>query len=99
MSRLAELAGSRSLPQALDLWDALIRRPWPSGSEFPAQFTHRLAALVDRDPSHFLPPYRERLRRVAASFEANPERSSLTTLLQGELKRLDSPRPPGDERQ
>ena len=62
MSRLAELAGSRSLAQALDLWEALVRRPWPSGSEFPAQFTHRLAAIVDRDPSHDREPYRQRLR-------------------------------------
>ena len=99
MGRLAELAASRSFPQALDLWDALIHRPWPAGSDFPAQLTGRLAAVVDRDPIHFLPPYRERLHRVAASFDANPGRSSLTTLLQGELKRLDSPRPPGDERQ
>jgi hypothetical protein len=90
MSRLHKLASDRSLSPALDLWDVLIRRRWPSNSGFPAQLTGRLAALVDQDPSRYREPYRHRLIRLADSLSTNSQSSLLADLIVGELKRLET---------
>jgi hypothetical protein len=90
MSRLVSLAGSRSVTPALDLWDELIRRPWLAGSEFPAQLTQRLAALVDSNPRGSQDLYRERLIQSARFLALNPERYPHAALVKDELKRLET---------
>ena len=64
MSRLASIASTGKIAPALDLWEALMRRPWPLGSEFPAQFTERLAAMVDTDAPRNRELYHQRLTRA-----------------------------------
>lgn len=88
MRRLARLAGARDLGPAFDLWDTLIRRPWPAGSEFPAQLTERVAALASSGPARSRETYRDRLTRAARDLAARPDRFPHTTVVQAELKRV-----------
>jgi len=90
MSRLANLAGSQSITPALDLWDELIRRPWPNDQAFPAQFTQRLGALVDANPKPARELYRQRLVEAKRFLSLNPQRSPCVDLVNDELKRLDT---------
>jgi len=90
MSRLANLAGSQSITPALDLWDEMIRRPWPNDQAFPAQFTQRLGALVDANPGPARELYRQRLVEAKRFLSLNPQRSPCVDLVNDELKRLDT---------
>jgi hypothetical protein len=90
MSRLSRHAMAREIEPALDLWDVLIRRAWPAGSEFPAWFTERLAAMVDSDTARNLTPYHERLLRAARSLTADGEQPPNATLVNDELKRVET---------
>jgi hypothetical protein len=48
LARLADDAGSeQSFRLALDLWDEVIRLPWPPGRGFPDELTERVAALAE----------------------------------------------------
>ena len=85
--RLALLASSHSVPPALDLWDRLIRRPWPS-AEFPTQFTHRLGTLVDASPHPARELYRQRLVRAQNSLPRGERPSTCVNLVDAEVKRL-----------
>ena len=85
--RLAMLAASHSVPPALDLWDRLIRRPWPS-AEFPTQFTHRLGAVVDASPRPARELYRQRLLKAQNSLPRGEPHSPCVDLVDAELKRL-----------
>jgi hypothetical protein len=91
MGRLARLAATRELGPALDLWDQLIRRPWPAGSEFPAHLTERLAAMVDSN-SRSLEAYRDHLSRAALDLAASPGQYPHTSVVRSELERLDAER-------
>ena len=73
MSLLARFATTAEIAPALDLWDDVMRRPWPTRSEFPAQFTERLAAMVHADAPRNLEPYHERLTRATRSFASITE--------------------------
>ena len=64
MSLLARFASTAQIAPALDLWDDVMRRPWPARSAFPTQFTERLAAIVDADAPRNLEPYHQRLTRA-----------------------------------
>jgi len=90
MSRLFCLAGSRSIASAVDLWDELIRRPWPGPDYrvFLTQFTQRLGALVDADPQPARELYRQRLVEAARFFSLNLDRYRLANLVNEELERL-----------
>ncbi len=90
MSRLASLARSQSIAPALDLWDHLIRRPWPDDQAFPAQFTQRLGALVDANPGPARELYRQRLVEARRFLSPNRQRSPCVKLVDDELKRLDT---------
>ncbi len=90
MSRLSSLAGSQSITPALDLWDELIRRPWPDVQTFPAQFTQRLGALVDANPRPARELYRQRLVEAKRFLSLNPQRSPCVDLVNDELKRLQT---------
>jgi hypothetical protein len=96
MRRLISLAGSGSLSSALDLWQGMIRRTWPAGSEFPSQLTRRLAALVDSDRSRYQEPYRQKLIETAADLPSGAKQSPTAALIQNELNRLDSLRATGN---
>ena len=91
ISRLASLAAGQSLTPALDLWDQLIRRPWPN-SEFPAQFTQRLAALVDASPRSARELYRQRLEKAKDFLSRSEPQSRWADLINGELNRLGTNR-------
>jgi hypothetical protein len=95
MSWFVSLAGSRSFSSVLDLWQKMIRRPWPAGSEFPAQLTRRLSALVDSDRPRYREPYRQALIETAAALATGAEQSPSATLIQNELHRLDGLRNAG----
>ena len=64
-----------------------MRRPWPARSAFPAQFTERLAAMVDADPRN-LEPYHQRLTRAARSFATIAEYPH-AALIRNELQRVE----------
>ena len=93
MSRLSNLAGSQAITPALDLWNELIRRPWPNGQAFPAQFTQRLGALVDANPRPARELYRQRLIEAKRFLSLNPPRSPRVDLVNDELNRLDAAPP------
>ena len=88
MSRLASFASTAQIAPALDLWDDVMRRPWPARSEFPAQFTERLAAMVDADAPRNLEPYHQRLTRAARSFASIAEYPH-AALVRNELQRVE----------
>ena len=90
MGRLARLASAREFGPAFDLWDDLIRRPWPAGSGFPAQFTERVAALASSNSPRTLASYRDRLTRAARDLAARPERYPHAGLVETELKRVEA---------
>jgi hypothetical protein len=90
MSRLARLANARELRPELDLWDQLIRRPWPAGSEFPVQLTERLAAVVNLDARRNLEPYHQRLIVAVRALAANPDLYPHAGFLKDELKRVET---------
>ncbi len=89
MSRLASLARGQSSTPALDLWDELIRRPWPRDQTFPAEFTQRLGALVDASPGPAREHYRQRLVAARRFLSPKPQSSPWVNLVNDELKRLD----------
>jgi hypothetical protein len=91
MSRVARLTASRELGPALDLWDNLIRRPWPAGSEFPAHLTERLAAMASSSPPG-LEAYRDHLRRAALDLAAIPGPYPAASVVRSELERVDAER-------
>ena len=91
---MARLAGDASrfggLARSLDLWDDLIRLPWPKGSEFPAQLTERVAAMIAADPSRRRGPWLDRLSRAAAALAAHPGRYSHAAVVDAERSRVES---------
>jgi hypothetical protein len=95
MGRLAALAGggssSGTLSASLDLWDEVIRLPWPKGCEFPAQLTERLSALIAVDPARRRRPWLARLSRAAAALAAEPGRFFHATVVEAEQRRTASP--------
>jgi hypothetical protein len=88
MSRLATFASTGQIAPALDLWEDLMRLPWPAHSEFPAQFTERLAAIVDADSLRNLEPYHQCLTRATRSFAAIAEYPH-AALVRNELQRVE----------
>jgi hypothetical protein len=94
MGRLARLAGtgssSDSLAGALDLWDEVIRLPWPKGCEFPAQVTERVAALIAVDPSRRCEPWFARLSRAVDALTAEPGRFHQAAVVEAERRRIES---------
>jgi hypothetical protein len=76
MARLAHWAQDRDPARAfarmLDLWDEVIRLPWPAGWEFPAQITERIAALAESDAPHRLKPWRDRLLKAGNDLALGP---------------------------
>jgi hypothetical protein len=89
MSRLASFASADQIAAALDLWEDVMRRPWPSRSEFPADFTERLAAMVDADAPRNLEPYHQRLTSAARSFASIAEYPH-AALIRNELERVEN---------
>jgi hypothetical protein len=90
MARLMGLASAGLLPQAMDLWDVMLGRPWPADSEFPAHFTERLAGLAassSRDQALYV----EHLRRASSIFGRSPEQFGPRDLVLKELNRLGVP--------
>jgi hypothetical protein len=90
MSWLANIHAGRSITPALDLWDEVIRRPWPGGQEFSAEFTHRLGALVDACPPSAHERFRLRLVEARRFLSLNSQHSPSVELVNEELKRLDA---------
>ncbi len=95
MLRLARAArdakADRGLDRALDLWDEVIRLDWPPGSEFPAQFTERMAKLVESvEAPRRLPAWRDRLRRAAGEMDARPGGFHHAAVVAGERERVES---------
>jgi hypothetical protein len=90
MSRLANLAGGQSITPALDLWDELIRRPWPNVQAFPGQLTQRLGALVNANPRPARELYRQRLVQAKTFLSLNPPRSLCVDFINDELKRIEA---------
>jgi hypothetical protein len=94
VGRLAQFAGtgssSDSFAGALDLWDEVIRLPWPKGCEFPAQFTERVAALIAVDPSRRREPWLARLSRAADALPAEPGRFPHAAVVEAERRRIES---------
>jgi hypothetical protein len=88
LRRLANSARTGSIAPALDLWDDLMRLSWPAGSEFPAQLTERLAAMVDADASRNLEPYHQRLVQATQSFASIAEYTQ-GALVRAELERVE----------
>ena len=88
MSRLASLASEGQLAPALDLWEGVMRSPWPARSEFPTQFTERLTAMVAGSP-HNLPPYHVRLTHALQSFAGIAEYPQ-AGLIRHELERVEN---------
>jgi hypothetical protein len=93
MARLARLALERDptggFRGALELWDQVIRLPWPQGSQFPEQFTERVAALVandDRDRRIWL----QRLRGAGERMAAEPGRYTHAAVVAAERARTES---------
>lgn len=89
MSRLAKFATTAEITPALELWEDVMRRPWPTRSEFPAQFTERLAAMVDADASRNLELYHERLTHATRSFASIAEYPH-AALVRNELQRVEN---------
>ena len=75
MARLARWAQdrdpARGFARLLDIWDEVIRLPWPAGWEFPAQITERVAALAESDASR-LQPWRDRLLQAGNELALSP---------------------------
>ena len=95
MLRLARAArdakADRGLDRGLDLWDEVIRLAWPAGSEFPAQFTERVAKLVESvEAPRRLPAWRDRLRRAAGEIDARPGGSPQAAVVAAERARVES---------
>lgn len=90
MSHLAALARAGDVASVLDLWEELIRRPWPAGSLFPKQLTDRLGAVMAADPWRYQEPYRKKLVALAAARASLPSQSESPgeAVITGELKRL-----------
>jgi hypothetical protein len=76
MTRLARWARdrdpARGFARMLDLWDEVIRLPWPAGWEFPAQLTERVSALAESDAARRLLPWRDRLLRAGGELASRP---------------------------
>jgi hypothetical protein len=94
MARLARLAGDPdtawSFAQALDLWDSVIRLAWPARSEFPAQFTERVAAMVQADPSQHLRPWRDRLCHAFDELASCPKPFPHAAVVAAERTRVEA---------
>jgi hypothetical protein len=88
-SELARLSRAREPLQALDLWNRLIRRPWPADSDLPALLTGRVASQIATDEAQALLPYRDRLRQASLSLASNPKRYPHVALIQNELERVE----------
>ena len=99
MARLARLAQdrdpARGFAQALDLWDGVIRLSWPAGSEFPAQLTERVAALVQADAPRRLGPWLERLRQAGDELAAPPGQIRHGAVVAAERARVEARLGPG----
>ncbi len=89
MCRLAYLDANRSITPALDLWDKVIRRPWPDAEVFLTQFSQRLGALVDACPPTARERYHQRLVEAKRFLLLNPPGSPCVELVDDELKRLE----------
>jgi hypothetical protein len=76
MTRLARWARdrdpARGFARVLDLWDEVIRLPWPAGWEFPTQITERVSALAESDARRRLAPWRDRLLRAGGELARQP---------------------------
>jgi hypothetical protein len=92
MARLARLAHNRgSVPdfaQALDLWDEVIRLSWPASSEFPAQVTERVSALVEAHASQRLTLWLDRLHKAADELADRPGQAPHARLVAAERDRV-----------
>jgi hypothetical protein len=93
-TRLARLAqdpdSTRGFSRSLDLWDEVIRLSWPAGSEFPSQFTERVAALVRYDASRRLKPWHDRLRRAGAEMATRPRQFLHASVVATEQTRVET---------
>jgi hypothetical protein len=90
MSRLASFDAGQSIERPLDLWDQVIRRPWPRDHLFPAQFMHRLGALVDSCPPAARDIYHQRLLQAKSDLSLNSGDSPCVELVYEELKRVEA---------
>jgi hypothetical protein len=91
MIRLHELSRGEALSRAIQLWDSVVRRPWPPGTVFPRWFTQRLAAMVKTSHSMDRRTYIERLSHTAQELAVRPQVFRHAPAIQAELKTLDGP--------
>jgi hypothetical protein len=93
-ARLAQLArdrdSARAFARALDLWDEVVRQPWPAGWEFPEQLTARVAAMAEADARRRLPPWHDRLRHALDDLAARPGPSPHAVSLAAERTRIEA---------
>jgi hypothetical protein len=92
MGRLTNLAASGSSEGALAVWDAMIRRPWPAGSSFPADLTERLAGHMKSPPDRAL--YLRHLKEASATLAGRPPLAGAEAVVRKELERLLAPTAP-----
>jgi hypothetical protein len=93
-TRLARLAqdpdSTRGFIRSLDLWDGVIRLSWPAGSEFPSQFTERVAAIARNDAPRRLKPWHDRLRRAREEMATRPRRFLHASVVATEQTRVET---------
>jgi hypothetical protein len=75
--------------RALDVWDRLMRLNWPQGSQFPSQFTERVASLVKVDVGR-RQLWIDRLREVGDLMAAEPLRYPHAAVVATERARMES---------
>jgi hypothetical protein len=92
MARLARMAHKGHSPadfaRVLDLWDGVIRLSWPEGSEFPAQLTKRVSALVEADASRRMVDWLDRLNKAAAEVAGRPGQFHVVSVVTAERDRI-----------
>jgi hypothetical protein len=92
MARLARMAHKGRSPadfaHVLDLWDGVIRLSWPDGSEFPAQLTKRVSAMVEADASRRMVDWLDRLNKAADEVAGRPGQSHVVSVVTAERDRI-----------
>jgi hypothetical protein len=90
--RLARLSQNqepaRMFGWALNLWDEVMRQPWPGDSAFPEQFTERIAALAGTGAPRWLQTWHDRLRQTGDALAAQPGRFAHAKVITAERARI-----------
>jgi hypothetical protein len=86
--RIASADSAGDTAATLAVWDEAMRRPWPVGSDFPAQITERARPEISNTSS--LRQWRDHLREAFARTSADPATRAAASVIADELRRVQT---------